>query len=78
MEQVKQDRLKLLNRKARRALQAMGRGNKTAKVYLIIDDSLVEKTGKKMEAVAKHRSHKEKNKLSKSQVEETNRFESSW
>jgi len=63
MEQVKKDRLKLLNRKARRVLQAMGRRNKTAKVYLIIDDSLVEKTGNKMEAVAKHRSHKEKNKL---------------
>jgi SRSO17 transposase len=63
IEQVKQDRLKLLNRKARRALQAMRRGNKTAKVYLIIDDSLVEKTGKKMEGVAKHSSHKDGNKL---------------
>jgi SRSO17 transposase len=33
------------------------------KVYLIIDDSLVEKTGKQMEGVAKHSSHKDNNKL---------------
>jgi|SaaInlV_165m_DNA_1040744.scaffolds.fasta_scaffold35293_1 SRSO17 transposase len=62
MEQVKKNRLKLLNRKSRRALEATRRKDKTPKVYLIIDDSLVEKTGKKMEGVAKHRSHKEKNK----------------
>ena len=63
MKAVKDTRLKLLNRKARRALDAMRRGNKKPKVYLIIDDSLVEKTGKKMEGVAKHCSHKENNKL---------------
>ena len=63
MKYVKRNRLKLLNRKARRALEAMCRGTKTPKVYLIIDDSLVEKTEKKLEAVVKHRSHKEKNKL---------------
>ena len=63
VEQVKQDCLKLLNRKEKRALQAMRCGGKTPKVYLIIDDSLVEKTGKKMEGVAKHSSHKDNNKL---------------
>lgn len=62
VEQVKKTRLKLLNRKARRALEAMRRKDKTPRVYLIIDDSLVEKTGKKMEGVAKHRSHKDQNK----------------
>lgn len=63
VEQVKHNRLKLLNRKARRALEATRRKDKTPKVYLIIDDSLVEKTGKKMEGVAKHSSHKDGNKL---------------
>lgn len=62
-EQVKQIRLKMLNRKARRALEAMQRKGKKARVYLIIDDSLVEKTGKTMEGVAKHRSHKDKKQL---------------
>lgn len=61
-EQVKHIRLELLNRKARRALEAMQRKGQ-AWVYLIIDDSLVEKTGKRMEGVAKHRSHKEKKQL---------------
>ena len=61
-EQVKQIRLELLNRKARRALAAMQRKGQ-ARIYLIIDDSLVEKSGKKMEAVAKHRSHKDKKQL---------------
>ena len=60
--QVKQIRLELLNRKARRALAAMQRKGQ-ARVYLIIDDSLVEKTGKTMEGVAKHRSHKDKQQL---------------
>lgn len=63
VEQVKQMRLEMLNRKARRALQAMKRKGKKVPVYLIIDDSLVEKTGKTMEGVAKHRSHKDKKKL---------------
>lgn len=63
IDQVKQVRLDMLNRKARRALQAMKRKGKKATVYLIIDDSLVEKTGKKMEGVAKHRSHKEQKRL---------------
>lgn len=63
VEQVKQIRLELLNRKARRALEAMQRKGKKARVYLIIDDSLVEKTGKTMEGVAKHRSHKDKKQL---------------
>jgi SRSO17 transposase len=62
-EQVKQVRLELLNRKARRAVEALQRKGKKAPVYLINDDSLVEKTGKKMEGVAKHRSHKEQKKL---------------
>lgn len=60
VEQVKQIRLERLNRKTRRALQAIRRRGQVPKVYLIIDDSLVEKTGKKMEGVAKHRSHKDK------------------
>ncbi len=59
VEQVKACRLAALNRKARRALKAMGRPGQPAPVYLIIDDSLVEKTGKHMEGVAKHRSHKD-------------------
>jgi len=63
VEQVKQIRLEMLNRKARRALQALQRKGKKPPVYLIIDDSLVEKTGKKIEGVAKHRSHKAKNQL---------------
>lgn len=62
-EKVKEIRLELLNRKARRALQAIRRRGQTPKVFLIIDDSLLEKTGKKMEGVAKHRSHKEKKQL---------------
>ncbi len=63
VEQVNQIRLEMLNRKARRALKALQRNGKKAPVYLIIDDSLVEKTGKKIEGVAKHRSHKEKKRL---------------
>lgn len=57
-EKVKQIRLEQLNRKARRALVKQQRKGKTATVYLIIDDSLVEKSGKTMAGVAKHRSHK--------------------
>jgi len=59
VEQVKQIRLEQLNRKVRRALAKQQRGGKKATVYLIIDDSLVEKSGKKIEGVAKHHSHKE-------------------
>ena len=62
-EEVKQVRLDMLNRKARRAVEAMKRKGKKVPAYLIIDDSLVEKTGKKMEGVAKHRSHKEQKQL---------------
>ena len=57
-EQVKQIRLNQLNRKARRALAKQQRRGKKATVYLIIDDSLVEKSGKTMTGVAQHRSHK--------------------
>jgi SRSO17 transposase len=57
---VKQVRLEQLNRKARRALAKQQRNGKKATVYLIIDDSLVEKSGKTMAGVAKHRSHKDK------------------
>lgn len=57
-EQVKQVRLEQLNRKARRALAKQQCKGKKATVYLIIDDSLVEKSGKTMTGVAKHRSHK--------------------
>jgi SRSO17 transposase len=57
-ETVKQIRLEQLNRKARRALAKQQRKGKKARVYLIIDDSLVEKSGKTMAGVAKHRSHK--------------------
>jgi len=62
-EQVKQIRLEQLNRRARRALAKQQRNGKKATVYLIIDDSLVEKSGKTMAGVAKHRSHKDGNKL---------------
>ena len=57
-EKVKQIRLEQLNRTARRALAKEQRKGKKATVYLIIDDSLVEKSGKTMAGVAKHRSHK--------------------
>ena len=62
-EQVKQIRLTMLNRKARRALRAQQRKGRPAPVYVLIDDSLVEKTGRKMVGVAQHRSHKDKNQL---------------
>jgi SRSO17 transposase len=63
VEQVKAYRLGMLNRQARRALQAMSKPGQPAPVYVIIDDSLVEKTGKKMAGVAKHHSHKDHNQL---------------
>lgn len=57
-EKVKQIRLEELNRRVRRALAKEQRKGKKATVYLIIDDSLVEKSGKTMAGVAKHRCHK--------------------
>jgi SRSO17 transposase len=54
--QVKQTRLGLLNRKVRRALEAIQKPGEATPVFLIIDDSLVKKTGKKIEGVAKHQS----------------------
>ncbi len=59
-QQVKQICLGMLNRQARRALQAIAKPGEPTPVFLIIDDSLVEKTGKKMEGVAKHQSHSSK------------------
>lgn len=56
VEQVKQCRLGMLNRKARRALKAIAKPGEATPVFLIIDDSLLEKTGKRMEGVGKHRS----------------------
>jgi SRSO17 transposase len=57
IQQVKQTRLEMLNRKARRALKAIAKAGELTPVFLIIDDSLVQKTGKTMGGVAKHRSH---------------------
>lgn len=58
--QVKQTRLEMLNRKTRRALEAMRKPGEKVPVFLIIDDSLEKKTGKKMEGVAKHQSSSSK------------------
>lgn len=57
VEKVEQVRWAMLNRHTRRALQAAGRHNKAVPVFLAIDDSLVEKTGKQMEGVDYHYSH---------------------
>lgn len=57
MEQVEQVRWQMLNRHTRRALQAAARQGKPVAVFLIIDDSVVEKTGKKMEGVDYHYCH---------------------
>ena len=57
MEQVEEVRWEMLSRRTRRALQAAGRRGKAIPVFLAIDDSLVEKTGKKMEGVDYHYSH---------------------
>ena len=57
MEQVEEVRWEMLNRKTRRALQAAARHGKPVPVYLIIDDSVVKKTGKKMAGVDYHYSH---------------------
>jgi SRSO17 transposase len=57
MNCVEQVRRELLNRRTRRALQAAGRRGKPIPVFLIIDDSLVEKSGKRMEGADYHYSH---------------------
>jgi SRSO17 transposase len=57
VKQVEQIRWEMLNRRTRRALQAMGRKGETVPVFLAIDDTLVEKTGKKMDGVDYHRDH---------------------
>jgi SRSO17 transposase len=56
-EQVERIRWELLNRRTRRTLQAAKRRGKTIPVFLIIDDTLVEKSGKRMEGVDYHYSH---------------------
>jgi len=56
-QEVKRTRLGMLNRKARRALKAIAKPGELTPVFLIIDDSLVEKTGKKIEGVSWHQSH---------------------
>jgi SRSO17 transposase len=58
-EQVKACRLGILNRRTRRAIQAAQRRGEKVPVFVIIDDSLVKKTGKTMEGVAQHYSHTE-------------------
>lgn len=57
MEQVEQIRWEMLNRRTRRALQAAGRRDRPVPMFLAIDDSLVEKTGKQMDGVDYHYSH---------------------
>ena len=57
MDHVERVRWEMLNRRTRRALQAAARHGKPVPVFLAIDDSLVEKTGKQMEAVDYHYSH---------------------
>jgi SRSO17 transposase len=56
-EAVEQVRWEMLNRRTRRALAAAGRGDKAVPVFLAIDDSLVEKSGKCMEGAEYHYSH---------------------
>jgi SRSO17 transposase len=57
MEQVEQARWQVLNRRTRRALAAAGRRGQPVPVFLAIDDSLVEKSGKCMEGADYHYSH---------------------
>jgi len=57
MEHLEQIRWEMLNRQTRRALQAAGRHGKLVPVFLALDDSVAEKTGKKMEGVDYHYSH---------------------
>ena len=56
-EEIERVRWEMLNRRTRRALQAAGRRGKTIPVFLAIDDTLVEKSGKQMEGVDYHYSH---------------------
>lgn len=56
-EQVEKIRWELLNRRTRRALQAVGRKGEPVPVFLAMDDTLVEKTGKKIEGVDYHYDH---------------------
>lgn len=56
-EVVEQVRWEMLNRRTRRALAAAGRGDNAVPVFLAIDDSLVEKSGKCMEGADYHYSH---------------------
>ena len=60
MEKVEQVRWEMLNRNTRRAVQAAARHGKLVPVFLIIDDSVVEKTGKKMAGVDYHYSHSDR------------------
>jgi SRSO17 transposase len=56
-EQVEQVRWEMLNRRTRRALAAAGRREQPVPVFLAIDDSLVEKSGKCMVGADYHYSH---------------------
>jgi SRSO17 transposase len=57
MGHVERVRWEMLNRHTRRAIRAAARHGKPVPVFLAIDDSLVEKTGKQMEAVDYHYCH---------------------
>jgi hypothetical protein len=54
---VKQVRWEMLNRHMRRMLQSAAQHDKPVPILLSIDDSVVEKTDKKMESVDYHYSH---------------------
>lgn len=54
-DKVETIRWEMLNRRTRRALQAAGRRGQPIPVFLAVDDTLVEKTGKQMEGVDYHR-----------------------
>lgn len=56
-EEVESVRWEMLNRRTRRVLQAVRRKDKVIPVFLVVDDTLVEKTGKQMEGVDYHRDH---------------------
>lgn len=57
MDHVEHVRWEMLNRRTRRVLQSAARHGRPVPVFLAIDDSLVEKTGKQMEAADYHYSH---------------------
>ena len=57
MDLVEQVRWEMLNRQTRRAVQAAAQHGRPVPIFLIIDDSVVEKTGKKMDGVDYHYSH---------------------